>query len=98
LRFQFKTRKLRSLYTDNQGAHKYPPAVVDAFFDDLVIVKAAADERDLYAAKSLHYERLKGKREGQRSICLDGQYRLILVVEEDEQGKVLHIIEIADYH
>ena len=97
MRFQFKTRKLRSLYTHNQGAHKYPPAVVDAFFDDLVIVKAAADERELYAAKSLHYERLKGKREGQRSIRLDGQYRLILVVVEDKQGKVLHIIEIADY-
>ena len=98
MRFQFKTRKLRSLYTDNQGAHKYPPAVVDAFFDGLVVIKAAADERDLYAAKSLHYERLRGKREGQRSIRLNDQYRLILVVEEDEQGEVLHIIEIADYH
>jgi len=72
--------------------------VVDAFFDDLTVIQAAADERDLYAAKSLHYEHLKGKREGQRSIRLNDQYRLILVVEEDEQGKFLHIIEIADYH
>jgi len=98
LRFQFKTQKLRSLYTDNQGARKYPPAVVDAFFHCMTIIAAAPDERDLYAAKSLHYERLRGKREGQRSIRLNDQYRLILVVEEDEQGKVLHIIEIADYH
>lgn len=97
MRFRFKLQKLRSLYETGHGARRYPKGMVAAFAAMASIV-AATDERDLYALKSLHFERLKGKREGQHSIRLNDHYRLILTMEEDEQGKVLHVIEIADYH
>jgi len=98
LRFRFRTTKLRALYKNNAGASKFPAAVVDAFFRRMYTIRDAADERDLYAFKTLHFERLKGQRAGQHSIRLKDQYRLILTIEEDEQGKYLQIVEIADYH
>ncbi len=98
LRFRFKTHKLHALYTDNVGASKRPTGVVAAFFRRMATIAAAADERDLYALESLHFERLKGPRAGQHSIKLHGPYRLILTIEEDEQGKYLQIVEIVDYH
>jgi proteic killer suppression protein len=50
------------LYYEEKGAHKYPAEVVDAFFEKMSIIEAAIDLRDLYALKSLHFEKLKGTR------------------------------------
>ncbi len=47
---------------------------------------------------SLHYEKLKGDREGQRSMRLNDQWRLILRVTQVEPGKLVVIISIVDYH
>ena len=98
MRFYFADRKLKRLYTEEKGAHKYPEAVVDAFFDVMAVIAAAEDERDLYALKSLHYEKLKGQRSHQRSLRLNNQFRLVVEREEDEEGKVFWIVSIEDYH
>ena len=58
----------------------------------------ATDERDLYALKSLHFERMKGDRTGQSSIRINKQWRLILRIEADDEGKVVVIVELLDYH
>jgi proteic killer suppression protein len=98
MRFKFKDRKLEALYTSEKGAHKYSHSVVEAFFEAVAVIEAATDERDLRAIKSLHYEKLVGDRSGQRSLRLGGQFRLIVTPVKDEQGDIIWIIEIADYH
>ncbi|MBW4688850.1 MAG: type II toxin-antitoxin system RelE/ParE family toxin [Komarekiella atlantica HA4396-MV6] len=100
LRFQFKKKKIEALYTEEKNAHKYPPAVVDNFFEVMASIDAAVDEQDLYAQKGLRFEKLSGKRGkyGQRSLRLNNQWRLIVVLDEDEQGHYLTIIDIEDYH
>jgi proteic killer suppression protein len=98
LRFWFKNKKLEALYTEEKGAHKYPPGVVDAFLDVMSVIAAALDERDLYKLKGLRYEKLKGDRKGQHSIHLNDQFRLIVEREKDNQGRYLLIIGIEDYH
>jgi proteic killer suppression protein len=98
VRFRLKTRKLQDLYTEEKGAHKYPPGVIDAFLGALMIIKGAKDERDLRAFRGLNYHKLKGKRQHQHSIYLNDQFRLVLEWEEDEQGKCLLIVAIEDYH
>lgn len=98
MRFYLADKKLERLYTTEEGAHKYPPGVVDAFFEVMNVIENASDERELYALKSLHYEKLKGSRSHQRSIRLNNQFRLILEREQDEQGKYFWIIQIEDYH
>jgi len=94
MRFGFKSKKLELLYTEEKGAQKYDAAVVDAFFDVMAIIAAAADERDIRNIKSLHYEKLKGKLQHQHSLRLTNQYRLIVERAKDEQGRWLLIIEI----
>ena len=98
MRFRFKNRKLEALHTEEKGAHKYSPGVVDAFFEVVSVISAAVDERDLYNLKGLRYEKLKGDRKGQHSIRLNDQFRLIVEREKDDQGRYLLIVEIEDYH
>jgi proteic killer suppression protein len=64
------------------------------------VINAAIDERDLYAQKGLHFEKLSGQRgkQGQRSLRLNRQWRLIVTSAEDEEGTYLHIIDIENYH
>ncbi|ALN64619.1 plasmid maintenance system killer family protein [Lysobacter antibioticus] len=61
-------------------------------------IRASPDERAFYAMKSLHYEKLKGDLVGQRSMRLNDQWRLLLRLEEDDKGKLVVIVSIADYH
>lgn len=98
--FRFANKKLEQLYTTSRGGSKYPPEVIDAFFDKMAVIRAARDENDLRAIKSLHFEKLQGERglRGERSIRLNRQFRLILRLETDEQGKLVCIISIGDYH
>ena len=98
MRFRFKSKKIEALYSEEKGAHKYPPAVIDAFFEVMGAIRAAVDERDLYALRGLRYEKLKGKRSHQHSIRLGKQFRLIIEREQDEQGRYLLIVAIEDYH
>lgn len=98
MRFTFKSHKLEKLYYENSDDHRYIKAVVDAFFDVMAMIEAAPDIRDLYALKGLHFEKLKGRRKEQHSIRLNSQFRLIVTVERDDQGKYLFIINIEDYH
>jgi toxin HigB-1 len=71
---------------------------VDAFFAIMDRIDAADDERDLRQLKSRRLEKLKGDRDGQHSMRLNDQWRLILEMVKDEQGKYLLIIDIDDYH
>ena len=98
MRYRFENNKLAALYASEAAARRYPPAVVGAFFEVMATLVAAADERDLYALKSLHFEALKGRRAGQHSVRLNKQFRLILRIEADDRGKVIIVIDIEDYH
>jgi len=98
LRFRFSSSRLERLYTEERGAQRYPPEVVEAFVDVIATIDSAVDERDLRALKHLHFEKLKGKRRHQRSLRLHGGFRLVVqLVKEDEDVLVL-VEEIEDYH
>ena len=98
LEIRFLTNRLKRLYADQKGTHKYPPAVVDAFFEVMDMIVAAPDERDLYDLKSLRFEKLGGDRQHQRSLRLNDQFRLIVELPDDEQGRLMLIVNIEDYH
>jgi proteic killer suppression protein len=98
--FEFANRKMERLYTEERGARKYPPRVVDAFFEVIRVIESAEDERDLRKMKRLHFEKLKGGHRRQRSLVLHGAFRLVVQLreDEDEDGAYLLIEEIVDYH
>jgi toxin HigB-1 len=73
--------------------------LVKAYRNKLNIIRQATDERDFYALKSLHFEKLEGKRKHQHSMRLNDQYRLIVeLIESSPTGKTVKIVEIVDYH
>lgn len=98
MRFQFKDKNLQFLYTEEKNAHRYPAKVIDAFFDVMAIISSAENENDIRAFKQLHFEKLKGNRKDQISLRLKEQFRLIIQLEKDKNGKTIWIIEIVDYH
>jgi len=98
--FRFKSDKLKLLYTHEEGAHRYPAAVVKGFFHVMSIIRSMPNEGDLYSFKSLHYEKLKGTRgkQGERSLRLNDQWRLIIKLETDPRGKTILVVEIGDHY
>ena len=98
MRIDFASNKLRDLYTQEKGQRKYPPGVVDAFFDVMAEVRAAVNESDLYAMRHLQYHKLEGTRQHQHALKLTGKWRLIVERIEDAEGPYLLIRELIDYH
>lgn len=97
MRFYFASEDLVELYETGESA-RFALTVINAFFRVMALIAQARDERDIRAVKGRRLERLRGNREGQYSLRLTDQYRLIFTGEQDEAGRYLSIIEIVDYH
>lgn len=89
---------LAQLVFDPAFSARLAPEVVTAFRRRIQQIQAAPDERDFRALKSLHFEKLKGKRSHQYSMRLNRQYRLILEFEGSEPSKRVVVVGIEDYH
>jgi proteic killer suppression protein len=88
---------LEKIATTAEGGG-FAQAVVKSYRRRIQQITAAVDERDFYALKSLHYEKLKGNRQHQRSMKLNDQMRLILEIEASKPKNIIHVIAIEDYH
>ena len=73
-------------------------AVVRAFRKRVQFIRAATDEREFYAMKSLHFEKLKGDRSHQRALRLNKQWRFILEIKKTGTRRVVVVVQIEDYH
>jgi len=89
---------LRRLAVDPAFDGGYPPTVVKVYRKRIQMIKSAPDERDFYAFKGLHYEKLKGARAHQRSMKLNDQWRLILEVVEGKSGKSVRVAAIENHY
>ena len=95
---EFDDADLDRLETDAQFTDGHSQEVVRAFRKRMQQIRAFRDERDFLTIRSLNFEKLKGNREGQHSIRLNLQWRLILEIRGNHPCKVIGIIEIVDYH
>lgn len=95
---EFENGTLDRLETDAQFTAGHAQEVVRAYRKRMQQIRAFRDERDFLSVRSLNFEKLKGSREGQHSIRLNLQWRLILEIRGDHPCKVIGIIEIVDYH
>jgi proteic killer suppression protein len=87
---------LDRLETDPEFTGKRSPAVVKGFRKVMQFIRAAVDERDFYAMKSLHFEKLQGARDHQRSMRLNDQWRLVVELESKEENKVVVVKGIEE--
>jgi len=98
MNYRHANRKLKRVDEDPDYNGGYTANLVKAFRRRMGAIRAALNETNLYAWKSLHYEKLKGKRSHQRSMRLNEQFRLILEIERDKHGNTLVVFDIEDYH
>jgi proteic killer suppression protein len=94
----FADADLALIETDEAGRTRLPVPVIKSARRKLTVLRAAIDERSLRNWKSLHYEKLKGDREGQRSIRLNNQFRMVFTLDETVSPQVVTIMSIEDYH
>jgi proteic killer suppression protein len=95
---RFVEDELRRLATDPGFSGGWAREVVKAFRKRIQMILDAQDERMFRAGKSLHFERLEGKRSHQHSMKLNDQWRLILEFEGEAPKKVVVVVGIEDYH
>ncbi|CAG9178311.1 hypothetical protein LMG23992_03719 [Cupriavidus laharis] len=86
------------LETDPAFTTGFARPIVSLYRRRLQLIRAATDERAFYALTSLHFEKLQGSRQGQYSMRLNAQWRLILRLEQRDSGKVVAVVGIEDYH
>jgi proteic killer suppression protein len=98
MRVVFADDELARIETDQAGETRLGVAVIKSARRKLTILRAAVDDRSLRNWKSLHYEKLKGDREGQRSIRLNDQFRMVFELDEDTEPLTVTILSIEDYH
>ena len=95
---EFADKTLASIESDDPSPTRLPVPVIKAARRKLVALRAATDDRALRNWKSLHYEKLKGDREGQRSIRVNEKYRIVFTLDNDSTPKRAIILAIEDYH
>ena len=99
MRVKFATSDLQQLYEDEAFVSpRFGRDLVRAYRKNVGFAAAAASEQDLRNYRALRLEKLRGDRAGQHSIRLNDQWRLILRLETDDEGRVIVLIEIVDYH
>jgi proteic killer suppression protein len=98
MEIRFATDDLARLETDSDFNRGLSREVVRSYRKRITFIRAAVDEREFYAMKSLHYEKLKGKRQHQRSMRLTLKWRLVVELESTPGGKQVVVVSIEDYH
>lgn len=99
MHIRFEDDELRRAAEDTSYTPKrWGPDILKAYRKKIQILRSAADERDLRAMRSLNLEQLKGARSGTSSIRLNRQFRLILKFKSENDGRVVIVIELVDYH
>jgi len=94
----FQDRRLALIETARAGETGFAIGLINSARQKLVVLRAAPDERTLRNWKSLHYEKLSGDRNGQRSIRLNKQWRLVFTIDAECSPPKIVVLGIEDYH
>lgn len=93
----FGNDALDSLEADPDAVSKLDHKIVKAFRKVMNFVRAARDERDLYAHPGLNFEKMHGDLEGFHTLRLNDQWRLLVELRKGNPN-VIHVIDIVDPH
>lgn len=98
MRIEFADDRLLLLFTSEAHKLGLPIGVIRGAQLKLLKLEQAPDERTLRNWKSLNYKKLSGDREGQRSVRVNKQYRIVFELLNDEKPPSIRILEIDDTH
>ena len=94
---EFQTNRLQRCYQDfARGSKLWGPKIARVYIGRVGTILAARHIGALYTIRSLRLHPLKGRREGQLAIDLDGQWRMIITHIEAE-AKVV-VMEVTNHY
>lgn len=94
----FANTELEDMWAQIGSHGGFAQAVLKLYRRRIQFIRAATDERDFYAMKSLHYEKLKGDGSHQNSMRLNKQWRLIVEIIPGTPKNTVLVVGIKDYH
>ena len=94
----FSDKKLELIETDQAHETKLPVAIIKSCRQKFVYLRSAHDERDLRNWKSLHYEKLQGDREGQRSVRINDKWRIVFELDKDTDPTKIIILAVENHY
>jgi len=94
----FRDENLDRLETEADFTAGFDKAIVKGYRKRMQAIRAAKDERDLYAVKGNHFEKLKGNRAHQHSLRINDQWRLIVEIQPGSPKNTVTVVSIEDYH
>lgn len=99
MRIRFEDHDLQRLHEERDFVlPRLGPDVTTAFRKKVAYLEEAESETDLRNYKALHFEKLRGDRAGQHSIRLNRQWRLVLRIESDAEGRLLIVVEVVNHY
>jgi toxin HigB-1 len=98
MEIEFQDESLDELEADLDFSGGYAKEIVKAYRKRIQAIRAANDERDLYAVRGNRMEKLKGARAHQHSMRLNDKWRLIVEIKSGNPKNTVIIIGIEDYH
>ena len=81
--------------------HRFQPQIAVKYKKTIVILKSVSCIEDLFPYHALHYEKLKGDKEGLESVRVTDQYRIEFKTTKVVSGTVLticNIIELSNHY
>ena len=95
---RFACSQLEAMEADGTCSGKYSVAIAAKFRWVMNFIRAASNEHDFRAMRSLKFEKLKGNRSHEHSFRLNSQWRLIVEIENQSGGNIIVVTGIEDYH
>jgi len=99
MEIEFLDPSLAFVETDRAATEtRLPIEVINSLRNKLVVLRAATDERTLRNWRSLHYEKLQGRPNDQRSIRINKQWRLVFTIDTTKKPNKISVLGVEDYH
>jgi len=97
MKVEFADGQLAQVETDPTATLGHGPPVDRGFRKVVQFIRAAMDERDLYAMNSLDFEKVRGH-QTLRTLRLNKQWRLFVELVGKGSEKVVRIVKVGDPH
>jgi proteic killer suppression protein len=105
MKIEFEKEYLRELYETGKTTdkkHRFQPQVVNGYLKCVRALYRALRIEDLFPIKSLHYEKLKGDKQGLSSVRINDQYRLEFCEIENPNNileiEICSLVDITNHY
>ncbi|MDR2824470.1 MAG: type II toxin-antitoxin system RelE/ParE family toxin [Prevotellaceae bacterium] len=102
---EFEKEYLRELYDTGKSSdkkHRFQPQVIKGYVKCVSMLVDAETIEELFVHNSLHYEKLKGDKQGLSSMRINDQYRLefreILITNNALYIGICSLIDITNHY